>query len=219
MAKKANYIPAMKFKALTSIFDPFIRITMPEVKIKKELIEKANLVKGDVVLDFGCGTGTLMIMMKSSKPEVNVFGVDIDKRIIEIARKKVENANVDVSLMVYDGVILPYQDQTFDKVFSSLVFHHLTRKQKSEALKEIFRVLKYDGTLNIVDFGKSRNFIINMFSFLPRLLDGLENTRDNFKGMIPEILKEEGFNNVQEMKGVDTVFGSLSFYTARKSTK
>jgi len=49
---------------------------------------------------------------------------------------------------------LPYPDNSFDRVVSSLVFHHLTRENKIHSLKEVFRVLKPQGELHVLDFGK-----------------------------------------------------------------
>lgn len=214
--KNDKFIPALKFSWLTNFFDPFLRITMPEKEIKSELLKQATIQKSENILDFGCGTATLTIMAKELFPEAFVYGVDIDSKVLGIAEQKVKKQNLNICLDTYDGSILPYQDGTFDKVVTSLVFHHLKRNQKLVALREIFRVLKSNGELHICDFGKSESLFMGAVSFIPRLLDGLDNTSDNFKGLIPTVLKDTGFSDITENKRVYTIFGSLSYYSAKK---
>lgn len=217
--KKANFVPALKFSWLTRFFDPFLKITMPEREIKSALIQQANIEKANSILDFGCGTATLTIMAKEMHPDAFVYGVDVDSKVLRIAKEKVNRKILDVHLDIYDGFTLPYKDGTFDKVISSLVFHHLKRNQKVNALQEIYRVLKNDGEFHIVDFGKAKNAFMNAISFIPRLLDGLENTNDNVKGIVPILIQNVGFVELKENKSVFTIFGNLSFYSAKKSVE
>jgi SAM-dependent methyltransferase len=214
--KKAIFIPALKFSWLTRFFDPFLRITMPEREIKSVLIKQLNIKKSDNILDFGCGTATLTIMTKEMHSDAFVYGVDVDSKVLEIAKEKVNKRNLDIHLDIYDGTVLPYKDGTFDKVMTSLVFHHLKRNQKVNALHEIHRVLKHGGELHIVDFGKANNRVMAAVSFIPRLIDGLENTSDNVNGLIPVLMNEAGFMNVIENRKTITIFGSLSYYSAKK---
>ena len=69
--EQAKYIPALRFKWLTPLYDFLINITMPERKIKQALIEAANIPAGINVLDFGCGTATLTIMVKEMCPGIS----------------------------------------------------------------------------------------------------------------------------------------------------
>ena len=70
--EQTKYIPALRFKWLTPLYDFFLSITMPEKKIKLALIEAASIPAGIKVLDFGCGTATLTIMVKEMYPEAKV---------------------------------------------------------------------------------------------------------------------------------------------------
>ena len=116
----------------------------------------------------------------------------------------------------YDGLVLPYRDNYFERVISSLVFHHLHVEQKRNSLKEIKRVLKLGGELHIADFGKSKNFLMRLAFYQVQLLDGFSTTTDNVKGLLPIYLNEAGFKDVRETKTYNTVFGTLSLYRARK---
>lgn len=211
-----GYIPALRFESLTKFFDPFLRITMPEKEVKTNLIQQANIKPLENILDFGCGTATLTIMIKEIQPKANVTGIDVDTRILKIAKTKIKKSGFNIKLSSYSGKKLPYIDGSFNKVLSSLVFHHLNRKQKLNILQEINRVLNDDGELYILDFGKCSNFILRVTSLIPRLLDGLENTSDNYNGMLPTLVRQSGFRNVEEKYSLNTIFGKLIIYRAKK---
>ncbi|MEO5995782.1 MAG: class I SAM-dependent methyltransferase [Chitinophagaceae bacterium] len=121
-----SFIPALRFKKLTKLYDFILRITFPENKIKKALIKQLQLEGTETILDFSCGTGTLPIMIKDGFPEVNIIGIDVDDEIFAIAEKKVLEKKLLIQLRKYDGENLPFtRHQPFDKIVSSLVFHHL----------------------------------------------------------------------------------------------
>ncbi len=75
---------------------------------------------------------------------------------------------------------------------------------------------KTDGELHILDFGKSNNLIIRITSLIPRILDGLENTRDNYNGMLPMKIRKSGYKNVEEKHCINTMFGKISIYNVKK---
>lgn len=216
MRRTQQFVPAMRFNWLTQFFDMFLQHALPEKRFKSKLLKLANIEGNQHILDFGCGTGTLVIMIKNINPKAAVFGVDVDSNVLKIAAKKVAEEKSEIFLSTYDGITLPYADNAFDKVISTLVFHHLTREQKIRALAEILRVLKKDGELYIWDFGKTNNILLRVLFFIWRLLDGLENTRDNFNGILPVLIAEAGFNNVRETKEDTSIFGTLYFYSANK---
>lgn len=212
--KIKKYSPALKFDFLTSLYDFLIKITMPENLFKNTLIEQANIQASYKVLDFGCGTGTLLMMAKIKNPAAEIIGVDIDEKIIRIAKKKIANHQVDIEIDKYDGNILPYEKESFDRVISTLVFHHLTKEQKENILKELYRVLKPNEEIHIADFGKPRNKIMKIVSYLLQLFG--EPITDNIKGLIPCYLNANGFFDVKENKYYNTLFGTISLYSARK---
>lgn len=218
MTENKDFIPALKYSWLTGFFDPLMKITRLEEKIKKVLLIQADIKNNDTVLDFGCGTGTLIIMAKEEIPKAITHGVDIDPNILKIAHKKVENNGYEVFLKAYDGVSLLYKNEMFDKVISSLVFHHLTRSQKLMALEEIYRVLKFGGELHILDFGKADNVFMRGMFLTIQFFDGFSSTSDNVKGLLPEIIREAGFNKVIEHKRMMTLVGTISLYRAVKLT-
>ncbi len=211
--QKQKYIPASKYHILTPCFDFFIRLTMPEITFRKALIKKMNINDSHTVLDFGCGSGSTTILMRKMYPGADVIGIDIDKKILNIAKNKAEKLNQPISFELYEGDRLPYPDSYFDRVVSSLVFHHLSKSQKESVLKEIHRVLKPDGELHIGDLGVARNLYAK---FIYAISQYFEPITDNTKGLIPFYIKSAGFKDVQVHDSVNALFGTVSLYSGRK---
>ena len=213
---RTKYIPALRFKWLTPLYDFFLGITMPERKIKFALIEAAEISPRMKVLDFGCGTATLTIMIKEFQPGANVAGIDVDVQILQKAIKKTEQKGFDIFLIDYDGAQFPFQDEVFNRTLSCLVFHHLDLGTKQKMLAEIFRVLNKDGQFHIADFGRSKSWVQRTLFNLIRGLDGFKSTDANAKGLLPKLISEAGFENVTIKKRFKTMFGEVQVISAEK---
>lgn len=211
-----GFIPALKYDWLTKIYDPLIQATMPEDKFKNALVNQASIAPNAYVLDFGCGSLTLSLMAKKKMPSAYIHAVDVDDKILKIAAEKQKISGEEIFIQRYEGRILPYPSQTFDRVISSLVFHHLDRDQKLNSLYEIFRVLKPGGELHIADWGKAKNGLMRSAFLMVQLLDGFKTTRDNVKGLLPQYMSRAGFTEVSKTREFQTVFGTLALYKASK---
>jgi ubiquinone/menaquinone biosynthesis C-methylase UbiE len=190
MDKNDKYIPAASFHWLTPLYDPLVRWFMPETKFKSHLIEQAHIQTGHRVLDLGCGTATLTILIKETHPDTEVTGLDGDAGILEIARQKAAKAGAEITLEKGMAFQLPYAENSFDRVLSSLVLHHLTIDNKRRTLAEVFRVLEPDGELHVVDFKRANKTLSTM-------------------------LQAAGFKRVEEYARYRTIFGTLSLWRAR----
>jgi len=211
--KGTVYIPAFGHPFLTPLYDFMMEYAAREKLFKPKLVEQARIEKGYRVLDLGCGTATLTILIKKTQPNTEVIGLDADPQILEIAKSKVANADLDIALDYGTAIELPYPDNSFDLVFSSMVFHHLTRGNKVRALKEVFRVLRPGGELHVADLGKPQNALMR----LPVIIIGrLEETADNVKGLLPEMFHNAGFVQVEETARYMTMFGTVALYKTLK---
>jgi ubiquinone/menaquinone biosynthesis C-methylase UbiE len=122
---------------------------------REQLIGWARLSAGESVLDIGCGTGSLAIVAKRQVGESGkVCGVDASPAMVARARSKAATSGVDVSFEVAVVESLPFPDARFDVVLSTLMLHHLPRQLRQQCLREVRRVLKPQGRLLIVDFGR-----------------------------------------------------------------
>ncbi len=104
-------------------------------------------------LDFGSGLGGIAFYLAENY-NAQVVGVEINETMIETAQKKTPVSLKDKVSFVHspDGQSLPFQEATFDIVYSRGVLVHLTRQQKQGVFEELFRVLKKGGTLVIHDW-------------------------------------------------------------------
>lgn len=210
---RTEYIPALKYGWLTPFYDPFIRWTTREMVFKRRLIEQARIESGHRVLDLGCGTTTLTILIKRAHPHAVVTGLDGDPRVLEIARAKVAKSGIDITLDHGMSFELPYPDGSFDRVLSSLLLHHLTRENKQRTLNEVFRVLGPGGGLHLADLGRPHNAFTHLMSLVMRRL---EETYDNIRGLLPRMIQEAGFDRVEETTRYTTIFGTICLYRAWK---
>lgn len=211
--QKKNFIPAFRFHWLTPLFDPIMRATVHDVTLKQHLVKEAPIQKKSRVLDLGCGTGTLAILVKKAHPEAEVTGLDADERILDIARSKIAESGLIIKLDKGLASDLPYADESVDIVLSSLVFHHLNSENKILALKEAYRILRPNGQLLILDFGKPNNFLMRLITLIMR---NLEETADNYKGLLPKMIRDAGFVQVEIAAQYSTVFGTICIYKGMK---
>jgi ubiquinone/menaquinone biosynthesis C-methylase UbiE len=216
MSNEKRYVPALGYDLLTGFYDPVVAVTSRERTFKRLLIEQAGVRDGHLVLDLACGTGTLAVWIKQHAPGANVVGIDGDPKILARAVKKARKSSVDIAFYRGFSTNLHYENASFDRVVSSLFFHHLSHEDKVVTIQEVFRVLKPGGEFHVADWGKPRNILMSTLFCLVRLLDGFENTRENVEGMIPELFLGGGFENVEARDNVATIFGTMALYSMRK---
>lgn len=211
-----GYGYALHFKWLTRVYDPVVRWTCRETAFKKALIAQAGPAPSQDILDLGCGTGTLTIMVAEAAPGSRVSGLDGSADILEMAKEKSEASGAPITWVHGLSNELPFADASFDRVLSSLLFHHLRRADKESTLREVFRVLKPGGQLHIADWGEQPNVLMRSAFGVVRLIDGFETTSDNVAGDIPRLMDAAGFEGVIEPRRLSTGLGSISLYKASK---
>lgn len=209
-----EFIPALRFKALTRFYDPVVRLTTRERSVKSALIDYARVPDGATVLDLGCGTGTLTIWLKQQYPSSRVIGLDADPAILEFARTKADLVSVDVEFIESNATEIPFAAESVDRIVSSLFFHHLQPDIKKQVLSESFRVLTENGELHVSDWGNPASILMRALFYPVRLLDGFSNTRDNVQGLLPELIRQAGAQEVVEQASFNTMFGTLRLLRA-----
>ena len=210
----ARYVPALRFRALTALYDPVVRVTTRESAFKRRLLAEAGLAPGEQVLDLGCGTGTLAIAAKRAQPGAEITGLDGDPEVLRRAREKTASAAVEVRFAEGLSTDLPYSEHSFDVVLSTLFFHHLEPAAKRTTAREIVRVLRPGGRLLVADWGPPQDLPMRIAFLIVRSLDGFELTRENAEGALPKIFAEAGLVGAEQVGQLRTATGSMAFYRA-----
>ncbi len=123
-----------------------------ERRFRDRMVELARLETGESVLDVGCGTGALAIAAKARVGlRGQVSGVDPSPEMVARARRKAARSGREVKFETAAVEALPFPDDTFDAVLSSLMLHHLSDDGRQPAASEIARVLRPGGRFLAVD--------------------------------------------------------------------
>ena len=142
------------------------------------------------MLEIGCDTGNLLTLLVRRVPGVEAMGIDPDPAALRRARRK-SSARYE---RAYAGE-LPLPDDSFDRVLSSLMLHHLPDEERTRALREARRVLRPDGRLQIADIASGHR----------RVVDADTLTAD---------LAAAGFTDVTHTGNARSRLGAVAFYRA-----
>lgn len=180
-------------------------------RLRRMTVDQALLQPGESFLDVGCGTGGVTIPAKIRVGENgSAAGIDPALEMIAVARRKAKRAGIEIDFRV--GVIesLPFPEETFDVVTSSLMMHHLPQHLQVEGLAEIWRVLKPGGWILIADMMRpSTSFLKRFFTLLVRHGHGIQFGIED----LPKLMREAGFEKVEQL---DARFLTIGFVRAKK---
>ncbi len=115
-----------------------------------KLIDFLEVKSGDKILEFGCGTGATLVRIATNFSQVELVGIDLSKDMLDSAKKRVKFSNLSgkVSLRrVKEVERLPFEDDTFDKVYVESVLGIQENSSLLNSITEIKRVLKKGGKL------------------------------------------------------------------------
>ena len=126
-----------------------------ERELRDRLAALVDLAPGESVLDVGCGTGSLALAAKRRVGRTGmVTGIDASPEMIERARRKATNNGDGIHFEVARVESLPFPNESFDAVLSTLMMHHLPRPTRERCVSEMRRVLRPGGRMLVVDFEK-----------------------------------------------------------------
>lgn len=136
-------------------------------------------------------------MLARANPETEVIEIDPDPEIVRMAEKKGARSGAGLALKIAGAEALPFDHDAFDVVVSTLLFHHLPSAVKRTALREALRVLRPDGSLLILDFGRPDGPMQAALGYAAAFLDGWATTVESMAGKIPDLMSEAGFIEVR----------------------
>jgi ubiquinone/menaquinone biosynthesis C-methylase UbiE len=210
MTTHHEYLPAAGHDWFLPLYDPLTKVLGME-ESRRILIQQAQLEPGQSVLDVGCGTGTMAVQIKREQPSIEVIGVDPDPRALARAQRKASRAGVAIRFDQGYADALAYPNGRFDRVFSSMMFHHLSIDDQPRMLREVRRVLQPDGRLELLDFAAAD---ANAHGALSRLIHSHHRLAGNSLERITVLLSAAGFTTVKLTRLQRRFFGRLAFFEA-----
>lgn len=210
-----RYVPAAGRRWLTGLYDPIMAVTMRERAFRPAVIAAVLAdPRPRLVLDLGCGTGTLASQLAAADSSVQVLGIDGDEEVLALARQKAARFGGRVSFRKSLAANLPVEDAAVDVVVASLLIHHLPTAAKLDALRAARRALGPTGRLVIADWGQPQDPQTRAGFLALRLLDGFQNTADHAAGRLPSLIAQAGFASVTVRQWWRTAWGRLELITA-----
>ena len=199
-------------------------------KWKKQIVNICKKINPKKILDLATGTSDIAIELSSIK-ECKIIGVDPSSKMLEVGQSKIDNKNLNDKILLEKGNAenLKYDDGMFDVVTIGYGVRNFTNLKNS--LKEIYRVLKKDGLLIILETSLPSSPLVRVFynihtKLYVRIIGMIFSNNSNAYGYLEssaktfpygedfiKILRDVNFINIQsEIK----LFGASTIYIAKK---
>jgi ubiquinone/menaquinone biosynthesis C-methylase UbiE len=179
----------------------------PEEKVINEIIGR---IESGTILDLGSGTGYLSIGIAKRAPNLQVYGIDLSRHMVKIARRHARGVN-NAQFVFGNAAKLPFDDKSIDFIVSTASLHHW--KEPDKVFNESYRVLKKGGEAWIydpcpdalkddVDKAKKEHGALG-YRFLIKItqLHGFD--REEYNSKIRDILDQTPFRDNYQMELTD----------------
>ena len=211
MTEARAYVPAAGHDWLLPLYDPLLRL-LGDARHKRALIQAADIRPGHRVLDLGCGTGALTLLIHEQCPDAKLVALDPDPKALALARRKAERVGADIDWHQGFADALPFEDASFDRIVSSLVFHHLPPDVVRATLPELRRVLRPGGSVWVLDFGHGGTH--GLHGWMARFVSHQHGDED-VAGALPALMQAAGLEGAEATPGPRTLMGPLVLTRAR----
>ncbi len=206
-----TFLPAAGHDWALPLYDPLVKLLGAEAA-KMALLDQAAVLRNHRVLDIACGTGSLATLIKVLHPQAKVVGLDPDPKALAKGRQKAERAAVSIRFDQGLADELPYAAASFDRVFSSFMFHHLPADRRQETLREVRRVLAPGGCFHLLDSERPEK----VHGSLAHWLHSSHHLSFNSEARILTLMQQAEFVGSKRVLSGTLLFGLLriSYYQA-----
>ncbi len=191
--KNKKHIPPAHLDILTPLYDFGCSLIGLGERFRREMVGQMDIKGDERVLDAGCGTGAFLMVLKGLYPDVEAEGIDPDEPALDITRRKSSGKELEIRWTTGSMEEMPYENDFFDLVISTLAFHHLDAVEKLKSVKECLRILKPGGRFLLADIapdesGLSGSLLFKALSFFEPICPAEH---------LINIMKEAGFSGVR----------------------
>lgn len=197
---------------------------------RKKAIKLLREKKPQQILDVATGTGDFAIQALELNPQ-KITGIDISAKMLEAGREKIKarNKEKEIELIQADSENIPFENNNFDAI--TVAFGVRNFENLPKGLSEMYRVLKQNGTVVILEFSKPSAFPVKQlyafyfsmilpligkifsadahaYTYLPRSVEAFPEGKDFIR-----ILEKTGFKDVRCYR---LTFGIASIYAGTK---
>lgn len=135
--------------------------TYQKQRYAKNLIAMQHYLKGETILDVGCGTGALCSALADRG--LAVTGIDPASKMLSIAKKK--NQDMPITFIQADATKpLPFADKQFDLAIASYVAHGMHKEMRDNLYRHMSRVTKH--YVIIHDYNANRSPLTSLIEYL-----------------------------------------------------
>lgn len=211
---KKSFVPALGFHWLTGLYDPMIRVWSAMGRVRSSVMNAMELEPGMRILELGSGSGRLAIEIKRNHPGVAIDAIDADTSMVSRARKNAARAGFDIAFRTGD-MTSPGEHGGYDRIYSTMVFHHLAPQAKADALAAARRMLNPGGRFVVADFGRPRDALQwALFAWIQQPLDGFRNTQPHRDGTY-EAAVRDAFSDVTSAAVWKTIAGTVEMFVCK----
>ena len=158
-----------------------------EARFRQLALQGVTIAKETKVLDLCCGSGqATQVLVQYSQ---DVTGLDASPLSLKRAQQNVPQAEYVEAF----AEAMPFPDNHFDLVHTSVALHEMQLEQRRQILKEVYRVLKPSGVFTLVDFHAPSNWLFWPGLSLFLVLFETETAWQLLKTDLAGLLEETGF--------------------------
>lgn len=150
-----------------STWDPVVReifaeYDLVEPEFRDAVAARATATPGRI-LDVACGTGESTLAWRRRFPDAEICAIDVSPFMLAVAERKL--AGHGVTIRCADAEQLPFEDDSFDLVTASLLFHEMPEAPAARALAEMHRIVRPGGEIVVTEPYNPKGRILHPIPF------------------------------------------------------
>jgi ubiquinone/menaquinone biosynthesis C-methylase UbiE len=150
--------------------------------------EYLSLEPQESIIDVGGGTGLIAKVLRSKTKNSTIVVIDLSRSMLE----KINDPSV--SAIQGDVTVFPLKDESFSLAILINTVHHIPQEKQQVALREVFRILKKQGRIFIIEIWFPNTFLSNLFVKIEKLLVG--KTAHLTSDAMKQEVQKAGFNDI-----------------------